>query len=99
VARSEREKGQRVADQELEAQGRPAGRAAAEPTSRGGGAIQFIRECWAELQRVQWPNRRELWTATGVVILVCLVMGVYLGALDAVLTRASSWLVRQYASH
>jgi preprotein translocase subunit SecE len=34
-----------------------------------------------------------------VVILVCVVIGVYLAVIDAGLTRASAWLVRQYANH
>jgi preprotein translocase subunit SecE len=61
--------------------------------------MQFVRECWAELQRVEWPDRRQLWQATGVVILVCIVIGVYLAVIDAGLTRVSAWLVRQYANH
>jgi preprotein translocase SecE subunit len=77
----------------------PAPRRAAEPAAKKGGAIQFVRECWAELQRVEWPDRRQLWTATGVVIIVCIVIGVYLAVIDAGLTRASAWLVRQYANH
>jgi preprotein translocase subunit SecE len=101
VARTDREEGQRVADPEpeSEAPGRPSRRAVAEPAARGGGPMAFVHECWAELQRVQWPGRRELWQATGVVILVCIVIGVYLGILDAGLTRVSAWLVRQYANH
>jgi preprotein translocase subunit SecE len=41
----------------------------------------------------------QLWQATGVVIIVCLVIGVYIAALDAVLFRASRWLIDQYAAH
>jgi preprotein translocase subunit SecE len=56
-----------------------------------------VRECWAELGRVQWPNRGQLWQATAVVILACFVVGVYLYALDSVFTRAAEWLIRQQA--
>jgi preprotein translocase SecE subunit len=63
------------------------------------GAIQFIHECWAELQRVQWPNRSQLWQATAVVILVCLIVGLYIAALDSVLARVSKWLIDQYAAN
>ena len=45
--------------------------------------VQFIRECWAGLGRVQWPDRNQLWQATAVVILACFVVGVYLYALDS----------------
>jgi len=67
--------------------------------SRRANLVQFIRECNAELRRVQWPNREQLWQATAVVLIVCLVMGVYIGLLDSALTRFSHWLVDQYAAH
>ena len=53
----------------------------------------------AELRKVQWPTRPQLWQATGVVIIVCIVVGVYIAALDAVFFRASRWLIDQYAAH
>ena len=69
------------------------------PKSKGfvGRSIQFIRECWAELGRVQWPDRNQLWQATAVVILACFVVGVYLYALDSVFAGAAEWLVDQQA--
>jgi preprotein translocase subunit SecE len=45
--------------------------------------IQFLVAVWAELQRVQWPNRQALVTLTGVVLGFVLIMGGYLGLLDA----------------
>jgi preprotein translocase subunit SecE len=45
--------------------------------------IQFLIAVWAELQRVQWPNRQALVTLTGVVLGFVLIMGAYLGLLDA----------------
>ena len=62
-----------------------------------GSSIQFIRECWAELGRVQWPDRNQLWQATAVVILACFVVGVYLYALDSAFARVAEWLVEQQA--
>jgi preprotein translocase subunit SecE len=41
----------------------------------------------AELQRVQWPNRRTLVTLTGVVLGFVIVMGAYLGGLDWVFSQ------------
>jgi preprotein translocase SecE subunit len=49
--------------------------------------IQFLIACWAELQRVQWPNRQALTTLTGVVLGFVLVAGGYLGLLDAIFSR------------
>lgn len=45
-------------------------------------AIAFLRASWAELQRVQWPDRRHVTQATTVVIGFVAVAGVYLGIAD-----------------
>jgi preprotein translocase subunit SecE len=53
------------------------------PTRKGGGRfIGFLRASWAELQRVQWPDRRQVAQATGVVIGFVIVAGLYLGVAD-----------------
>jgi preprotein translocase subunit SecE len=49
--------------------------------------IQFLIAVWAELQRVQWPNRQALITLTGVVLGFVLIAGGYLGLLDAVFSE------------
>jgi preprotein translocase SecE subunit len=53
------------------------------PTRRGAGRfIGFLRASWAELQRVQWPDRRQVAQATGVVIGFVIIAGLYLGVAD-----------------
>ena len=42
---------------------------------RRGGFVQFVRECWAELRKVEWPNQRQLVSATVVVIIAVAVVG------------------------
>jgi preprotein translocase SecE subunit len=42
---------------------------------------------WAELQRVQWPNRNQVTQATAVVIVFCFLAGLYLGMWDFVFNR------------
>ncbi len=49
--------------------------------------IQFLIAVWAELQRVQWPNRQAMVTLTGVVLGFVLIAGGYLGLLDAVFSE------------
>ena len=49
--------------------------------------IQFLIAVWAELQRVQWPNRQALVTLTGVVLGFVLIAGGYLGLLDAIFSK------------
>jgi preprotein translocase SecE subunit len=49
--------------------------------------VQFLIAVWAELQRVQWPDRQAMTTLTGVVLGFVLIAGGYLGLLDAIAQR------------
>jgi preprotein translocase subunit SecE len=51
---------------------------------RGG---RFISESWAELQKVDWPGQQQLIQGTVVVLIACLVTGVYLFAADELFRR------------
>lgn len=48
----------------------------------GGRLVHFLQGSWRELQRVQWPDRRQVMQATGVVIGFVIVAGVFLGVAD-----------------
>jgi preprotein translocase subunit SecE len=48
-----------------------------------GGVIGFLVSCWAELKKVQWPDRETLIQATAVTVLFVAVAAIYLGALDS----------------
>lgn len=52
--------------------------------SQRGGVIGFLLSCWAELKKVQWPDRDTLIQATAVTVLFVAVAAAYLGALDAI---------------
>jgi preprotein translocase SecE subunit len=56
-----------------------------------GGVIGFFISCWAELRKVQWPDRDTLVQATAVTIVFVAVAAAYLGALDS----AFSFLIKQ----
>jgi preprotein translocase subunit SecE len=49
--------------------------------------IAFLIAVWAELQRVQWPDRRQLTQMTGIVLFFVLIAGGYLGLLDSIFSR------------
>ncbi|HEV2775834.1 MAG TPA: preprotein translocase subunit SecE [Solirubrobacteraceae bacterium] len=49
--------------------------------------ITFFRACWAELQRVDWPDRRQVGQATAVVLGFVVVAGAFLGLADVVAQR------------
>jgi preprotein translocase subunit SecE len=63
----------------------------------GRGAVQFVRECVAELKRVSWPDRVALWQATAVVIVAVAVVGTYLYALDSLFKPLASWIATKQA--
>lgn len=56
-----------------------------------GGVIGFLASCWAELKKVQWPNRDTLVQATAVTIIFVAVAATYLGLLD----YAFNFLIKQ----
>jgi len=60
--------------------GRPSGA----PLRGGNRAVAFVRASWAELQRVQWPDRRHVTQATAVVLGFVAIAGAYLGLADYV---------------
>src|SRR6185436_8454141 len=56
------------------------------PASRRRGG-RFVSESWAELQKVDWPGQQQLIQGTVVVLIACLVTGVYLFAADELFRR------------
>jgi preprotein translocase SecE subunit len=48
---------------------------------RGG----FIRESWAELKKVDWPNRAQVIQGTIVVLIACAAVGAFLWGVDQIL--------------
>jgi preprotein translocase subunit SecE len=54
------------------------------PLREGNRAVAFLRASWAELQRVQWPDRRHVTQGTAVVIGFVAIAGAYLGFADFV---------------
>jgi preprotein translocase subunit SecE len=54
---------------------------------RKGGFRAFVGESAAELKKVEWPGRRQLFSATVVVIIAVAVVGAYLWVADLALSR------------
>jgi len=46
----------------------------------------FLEECWAELKKVHWPTRKETQATTIVVIVFVILIALYLGVVDTVLS-------------
>jgi preprotein translocase subunit SecE len=70
-------------------------RGATSPAPRGAARlVHFLQGSWRELQRVQWPDRRQVMQATGVVIGFVIVAGVFLGAADWVAQRLVNLILK-----
>jgi preprotein translocase SecE subunit len=87
-ARREREKEER---RKARAKQLQKGKPAEQAEKRRGAVTGFIASCWAELKRVQWPDRDTLVQASAVTLIFVAIAAAYLGALDT----AFNWLVKQ----
>src|SRR3954468_22799362 len=63
------------------------------PRPEGNRLVNFLRASWAELQRVQWPDRRQVAQATAVVLGFVAIAGAYLGLADAVAQRIVDFIL------
>jgi preprotein translocase subunit SecE len=66
------------------------GREAEEHHHERGRVTGFLVAVWAELNRVQWPNRSQLTSLTGITLMFVLIVGGYLGLLDAIFSKLIS---------
>jgi preprotein translocase SecE subunit len=84
--REERERRQRAKESERRRQPREE-----VPERQRGAVIGFLVSCWAELKRVQWPDRETLIQASAVTLVFIAILAAYLGVLDAIF----NWLVQR----
>ena len=63
----------------------------AKPEKRRNPVIAFFISCWAELKKVQWPDRDTLVQASAVTLIFVVVMAAFLGGLDAIF----NWMIKQ----
>jgi preprotein translocase SecE subunit len=80
--------GGREEDDDEPVRPRPAG-----PRPGGNRFANFLRASWAELQRVQWPDRRQVAQATAVVLGFVAIAGAYLGLADSVAQRIVNFIL------
>ncbi len=80
--RKESEKKRRAEQKRQESEQLARKQKQATATRQRGGVIGFIVSCWAELKKVQWPDRETLIQATAVTVIFVAVAAAYLGALD-----------------
>lgn len=42
----------------------------------------FFKDCWSELKKVRWPNRKEMVSYTLVVITTVTIIGIFFAVID-----------------
>jgi preprotein translocase subunit SecE len=57
------------------------------------GIMGFFRESRAELKKVSWPTKKQVWYSTLVVVVLTAVLSVYLGLVDSLLTEILRWFI------
>ena len=58
--------------------------------------LNFLKEVREELSKVAWPSREQTIRYTILVILVAVVVGLFLGGLDYILTAVTDFLIKTY---
>jgi len=56
--------------------------------------VIFVRQAYDELKQVVWPTRNEIIRLTGIVIILSIIMGLYIGGLDWIFTQAIQFFLK-----
>ena len=48
---------------------------------------RFVAESWAELKKVDWPGQSQVIQATTVVLIACVIVGIFLYGADLIFKR------------
>jgi preprotein translocase subunit SecE len=56
--------------------------------------VNFIKEVKAELSKVAWSTRRELLASTIIVIIVTIILAIFVGLIDAGLSKLLTLLFK-----
>jgi len=56
--------------------------------------VIFLKEVQEELKKVVWPTRDEVIRLTFVVMFISLIVGLFLGGVDLILTKVTQVLIK-----
>lgn len=56
----------------------------------------FLKEVREELNKVVWPSREQTIRYTALVIIIAVATGLFLGGLDLVLTKVTTFILENY---
>ena len=55
--------------------------------------LGFLREAKAELKKVTWPGKTQIWYSTLIVIAFTICVSIYLGIVDKIFEVFFAWLL------
>lgn len=56
--------------------------------------LAFLKETQDELKKVVWPSRSEIFRLTMIVIIICIIVGFYIGGLDFLFTKITELILK-----
>jgi len=56
--------------------------------------LAFLKETLDELKKVVWPSRAEIIRLTMIVIIICIIVGFYVGGLDFLFTKITELILK-----
>ncbi|MBP6882650.1 MAG: preprotein translocase subunit SecE [Candidatus Levybacteria bacterium] len=56
--------------------------------------ITFVTQTYDELKKVVWPTKEELTKLTIIVLFISLIVGIYIGGIDLILTKITEVLIK-----
>lgn len=59
------------------------------------GPLLFIKEVHSELLKIVWPTKTEVIKLTMIVIAASIVIGLYIGGLDLILTKVTDLIIKR----
>lgn len=63
------------------------------PIQQGNSVVAFIKQVRDELNQVTWPTKNQTIRLTTIVVVVSILVGAYLGALDYLLTKIMGLII------
>lgn len=55
---------------------------------------EYIKNSISELKKVSWPGRKDIYRNTLLVIVICLLMAIFLGLIDFLLSLGLQKIIR-----
>ena len=57
--------------------------------------LLYLQQTWEELKKVSWPSQQEVIRLTILVVFVSMVVGLYIGGIDFILTKIVELVVNK----